>query len=216
MNDIFSYEWHENTRRNRLTARLVLQAIVLAVIVGFGPDLLFLLIGYDSDLYIYQLCFMSIVIPVIIVTSVLSCYNSSITDVTTSSLVMKENTVKVTRHVTAETGRRFIATWDSLEIIAYKVDEFHRVIQIDAKWKASAYRVKRNRHARSSSDKFQYIQGSFVDSDIRSHPQTFQFTPESFYKATAYLERNCFEMMTEMTAEEYEKAKPFIHKHYEI
>lgn len=204
MNDIFDYKWHELTKGRRLTANLILQAIILAVIVGFGPNLIPMLMGYGSDIYIYQFKFMIVAIPVIIVISVISYYNNPVTDVTTSSLSITHNTAKVTRHVIAETGRRFFVTWDSIEIMAYKINEFHRVIQIDAKWGVSAYRMK-------GEDA-----GAFVDSDIRTYPQTFQFTPEAFYSAVAYLREKYPDKMTNMTKEEYEKAEPFIHKHYEI
>lgn len=202
MDNAFIYEWHELTKGRRLTAKLILQAILLAVIVGFGPELVLMLMGYAPD--IYQMRYMIVVIPVVVIISVISYWNNPIAEITTSSLAIENNIIRVTRHVITETGRRFFAVWDSIEIKGYKVDEYHRVIQIDAKWSVSAYRLK-------GTDI-----GNFVDSDVRSHPQTFQFAPEAFYKATEYLEKNHFDMITEMTAEEYEKAKPFIHKHYEI
>lgn len=204
MIDAFVYDWNELTRGRRLTIKLVLQAIVLAVIVGFGPDLILMLAGYGSEISAYQFKFMAVVIPVVVGVSVLSYRNNPVMDVTTSSLLIDKDVVRVTRHVISETGRRFFAVWDSMEVKGYRVDEVHRIIQVDAKWKVSAYRMRGKEP------------GSFVDSDIRSHTQTFQLKPEAFFEASAYLQEHCFNITSAMTKEEYEKAKPFIHKHYEL
>ena len=205
MSDIFVYEWHELTKGCRLTVKLIIQAIVLAIIAGFGPDLILMLMGHGSDVYIYQFRFMAIAIPVIIGVSVISYRNNPVADVTTSSLTIDRDVVRVTRHVISETGRRFFATWDSLEVKGFKIDELHRVIQIDAKWKVSAFCMKGKKP------------GSYVDSDVRSHPQTFQLAPEAFYTAIKYLrEYDSYMTITNMTSEEYDQARPFIHKHYEF
>lgn len=202
--DAFIYEWHELTKGRRLTAKLILQAVLLAVAVGFGPDLFLLFTGYQSDISIYQFRFMVVAVPVVVGVSVLSYWKNPVADVTTSSLVIDGDVVRVTRHVIAETGRRFFATWDSIEVKSYKIDELHRVIQIDAKWDVSAYCMKGKKP------------GSFVDSDVRSHPQTFQLAPEAFYTAVRYLQEHNPGMVTDMSVKEYEQARPFIHKHYEI
>lgn len=204
MDEIFAYEWHELTKGRRLTVKLVLQAVILAVIAGIGPELLFLATGHGSVASMYELKFMMVAIPVIIGVSVISYRNSPVTDITTSSLLVDGDAVKVTRHVISETGRHFFATWDSLEVYAYRVDELHRVIQVDAKWKVSAFRMKGRKP------------GRFVDSDVRSHPQTFQMAPEAFYSLSAHLKEKCPDIVSVMTPGEYERAKPFIHKHYEI
>lgn len=204
MNKIFTYEWHELTKGCRLTAKLAIQAIILAIIVGFGPDLLLILAGYGSEVDAYQFRFMAIAIPVVVIISILSYRKHPVSDITTSSLQINDQKVKVFRHVIAETGRRFYVIWESVEVKNYKIDEFHRVIQIDATWNVTAYRMKGKEI------------GDFVDSDIRSHPQTFQITPEIFYEALTYLQEHCFDLVLEMTPEEYEKARPFIHKHYEL
>lgn len=204
MNNVFTYEWHELTKGSKLTAKLIIQATLLAIIVGLGPDLMLMLMGKGSDVYVYQFRFMIMAIPVIVAVSVISYRNNPVADITTSSLFIDGNIVKVTRHVISETGRRFFAVWDSIEIKSYKIDELHRIIQIDAKWKVSAYRMKGQK------------QGAYVDSDVRSHPQTFQLAPEAFYTAVEYLKEHYSDIISDMTPEEYEKARPFIHKHYEI
>lgn len=204
MSDAFTYTWHELTRGRRLAARSVIQAILLAIVVGVGPDLVLLLIGHNCNAPGYQLLFMAVAVPVILVISVLSYGNKPVTDVTTSSLIIANSLIRVTRYVISETGRRYYATWDALEVRGYKLDELHRVIQIDATWNVSAFRMKGKNP------------GPFVDSEIRSYTQTFQLKPESYYTAVDYLKTRCTDMISDMSPDEYEKAETFIHKHYEI
>lgn len=198
----FVYEWRELTKARRITPKLILQAVVLAVIVGFVPDLVMYLMGH-SDVYAYQLRFMLVAVPMVVIISVMSYRNNPASDVTTSTLIIDGDIVKVTRHVIAETGRRFFVEWDSLEIKAVKADEMHRIIQFDARWKASAYKEKNGRYA------------GYVDSDVREHPQTFQLAPEEYYRAVKYL-KEWGHVITGMTTKEYKEARPFIHKHYEL
>lgn len=202
MTNRFTYEWHELAKKRKMNPKLLLQAFLLAIIAGFGPELVMTLMGRAPDMY--QLRFMAVVIPVVVILSVNSYYTRSAADITTSSLVFENDMIRISRHVTAETGRRFYAVWDSLEIKNIKIDEFHRVIQIDADWQVRAYRMKGTEV------------GRFVDIDERSYPQTFRLSPEAFYEARAHLEKYCFDKISEMTNEEYEKAKPYILKHYEI
>lgn len=202
MTDRFTYEWHELAKKRKINPKLLLQAFLLAVVVGIGPELVLMLMGRALD--VYQLRFMMVVIPVVVALSVNSYYTQSAADITTSSLIFENDLVRISRHVTAETGRRFYAVWDSLEIKNIRIDEFHRVIQIDADWQVRAYRMKGTEA------------GKFVDVDERSYPQTLRLSPESFYDARAHLEKYCFNKISEMTKEEYEKAKPFLLKHYEI
>lgn len=198
----FIYEWRELTKAKRITPKLVLQAAVLAVIVGFVPDLAMYLMGH-SDVYVYQLRFMLVAVPVVVIISVMSYRSNPASDITTSTLLIDGDVVKVTRHVIAQTGRRFFVEWYSLDIKIVKTDEMHRIIQFNARWKASAYTEKKGKASR------------YVDAGIREHPQTFQLAPEQYYKAVEYL-KECGYKIEDMTAEDYYVARPFIHKHYEL
>lgn len=202
MEEPFVYEWKELTKAKRITPKLILQAALLAVIVGFVPDLVMYLAGY-SDVYVYQFRFMLVAVPVVVIISVMSYRSNPASDVTTSTLIIDRDIVKVTRHVIAQTGRRFFVEWCSLEIKEVKADELHRIIQFDARWKASAYKEKRGMAA------------GYVDADEREHPQTFQLAPEKYYKAVRYLKEWGY-VVKHMTTKEYKDARPFIHKHYEL
>lgn len=200
--EAFIYEWRELTKARRVTPKLILQAVALAIAVGFVPDLVMYMLGH-SETYAYQFRFMLVAVPVVLFMSVVSVIKKPESDVTTSALVIDGDFVVVKRHVIAQTGRRFFVEWYSIGISAIKIDEMHRTIQFNAKWKVNAYRDKNGKAA------------GYVDSDVREHPQTFQLTPESYYEAVRYLEENGCRVEA-MTEAEYEKARPFIHKHYEL
>lgn len=202
MNDTFIYEWHELTKGRKLTVKLILQVILLAVIIGLAQEFTFVIMGHTPD--IYHLQYMLGIILVVITVSIISYQKNPVTEVTTSSLTINGDVTQVSRHVITDTGRRFFAVWDSIEITGYKIDEFHRVIQINARWKVSAYKMKGKNV------------GDYVDSDIRSYPQTILLPPEDFYKALEHLNKTVPDKVMIMTKEEYEKAESFIHKHYTL
>lgn len=200
----FIYEWHELIKGRRLTAKLILQAVILAVLVGFGPELVCMAMGYGLDTSIYQLRFMAAVVPIVLIISIISYRKEPTSEVTTSTLCIDGETAKITRYVMSEKEHRFFVTWDSLKITAIRIDELHRTIQINGRWRVSAYGVKKGKP------------GKFIDSEIRAYPQTFQFTPEAYYEAVLYLEETCPDLLSELDEKEYREAKKFIHKHYEI
>lgn len=204
MNDVFTYEWHELTKGRRLTPKIVLQAVLLSIIVGFGPELVCTLLGYGSRIDVYQIRFMVVAVPVILAISILPYWKNPVNDVTTSSLTIDTDTVRITRHTISGTSRRLFVTWDSTEITECKFDELHRVIQLNGTWITSAYRMKGTKP------------GPFIDSFTRTQKQTFQLSPETFYKALDYLKEHYADIVSPMDSEEYQNAKPFIHKHYEI
>lgn len=203
-NDTFIYEWHEPVKGHVISLKMILQAVGLAVVVGLGPELFMMLIGHGNDASVYQLRYMLVLIPVVLIISIISHKNGSRVDVTTSSLVIEDGVVKITRFVTAETGRRFFCEWSSLDLRQVCYDELHRVIQISAAWKVSAHKVKDKKP------------GAFIDSEIRDYPQTIQLAPEAYYTVIKYLQNNHNDILTEMSKDDYEAARPFIHKHYEI
>lgn len=199
--DPFIYKWPERTKARRPSWKLILQAVLLTLAVGFGPDLITYLAGYEPDIYPYKLYFMLLTVPVILISSIVSYRKSPASEITISSLTIYEDVITVTRHVIAETGRRFYVEWKSLKIKAVKIDDDYRVIQIDARWKASAYKEKHGKVRR------------YVDSDSREHPQTFQLGTRQYYAAVEYMKENGYKIQ-QMTADEMEKAKPFLLKHY--
>lgn len=200
----FIYEWHELIKGRRLTPKLIIQTIILAALVGFGPELICMAMGYGSDASVYQLRFMAAVVPIVLIISIVSYRREPTSEITTSTLCIDWADVKITRFVMSEKEHRFFVTWDSINISAIRMDELHRTIQIDGQWKVSAYEVKNGK------------QGRFIDSEVRAYPQTFQFSPEAYYEAVMYLEDNCPNMLSELDEKEYQEAKEFIHKHYEI
>lgn len=201
--DYFLYEWQELTRARRLSAGLILQCIFLALAVGFGPDLVMYLTGYCSDIYPYKLYFMLLTVPLILILSIQSYRKKPESDITTSTLFIEDDVVAVTRHVIAETGRRFFVEWESIGQAVIKRDDERHILQINAKWKASAYK---DVHGKA---------GRYIDSDCREHPQTFLLKPEKYAEALEYLTDNGYAVVM-MTADELEKAQPFLHKHYEV
>lgn len=200
----FNYEWHELIKGRRLTGKLVLQAVVLAILVGFGPELICMALGYGSDASFYQLRFMAAVIPVILIISILSYRKEPTSEITTSTLNINGDRVTITRYVMSEKEHLFYVTWNSIRVRAIRLDELHRTIQIDGSWEVNAYRVKNGKP------------GPFIDSEDRIYPQTFQLTPEAYYDAVIYLKAVCPDLLSKLSEDEYEIAKKFIHKHYEI
>lgn len=199
----FIYEWHELTKARKVSWKLVLQCILLALAVGFLPDLVMYLFGYGSDIYPYKLYFMLLTVPLILYYSIKEYRKEPASDITVSTLTIDGDVVTITRHVIAETGRRFFVEWQSLSINSIKTDHEQCVLQINAEWKASAYKESRNKV------------GRYVDSDCRTQSQTLQLNKEKYHEAVNYLETNGHGMLS-MTSEELEKAQPFLHKHHGI
>lgn len=199
--DPFIYKWPERTKARRPSWKLILQAVLLTLAVGFGPDLISYLVGYESHIYPYKLYFMLVAVPMILISSIISYRKSPVSDITISSLIIYEDVVKVARHVIAETGRRFYVEWESQQIDVIKIDDDRRIIQVVAEWRVNAHKERRGKV------------GKYVDSDIREHPQTFQLGTRQYYAAVEYMKENGYKIR-QMTAEEMEKAKPFLLKHY--
>lgn len=199
MDDVFIYEWQEPPKGYILTPKLIVHAVFLAAAVGLVHCMMFLF-GGDKSSVVYHAGFMAVAVPAAIVFSVLSCRK---VPGSMSSLAIYSEGVTVARHVVSETGRRYFAVWESLEITGWKYDEACRILQVNAEWDASAYRMRGGRP------------GRFVDSEVCRYPQTFLLDRKSFDSAMACLRAHCPDMLSPMTPEEYEEALPFIHKHHE-
>ena len=199
MNDLFTYEWKEVLKTQKLSVKTFIQIMVLSFAVGLIPGILFADIRHETKLGVYCSIIMVFIIPVTVIFLLLKD-NGKKTGI--STLSMCKDNIMVSRHVISGTGRYYYAVWDLMEAKMCKIDWKHQVIQMDGKWEVTAYAVKKGGNP-----------GRFIDSDIRSYTQTFQLPKEKFEKAVECLAKWGYPIM-KMTHIEYDEAVPFIRRHY--
>lgn len=203
MSNPFRYEWHEFTKGRRLSMRVILQAAMLSIAAGLGPDILLILIGSQksADVFSWPIRIAFVALLTIAFIAMSDIHDPEAFIMTTSTLEIG-TTVCITRHVTAKTGRQFFVEWESLKPPAFSLDEEHHILQINTEWDVRAYK-------RAGTKK-----GRFVDRETRNYPQTLQLSPEAFKNALTFLRDQYPDKLQSMTPEAYEAAKLYILKHY--
>lgn len=207
-NEVFIYEWNEPARKQKITPMMVLQAVLLGTAFSIIPVVVRFLSGGYSWRSVELISWAALVVILIPAIIIISSHDSK--DVLSSALLIdRVGCVRITRYVTSDSGRQYFATWDSLEWRQIKMREKECILQIDATWKVSAYKVVKDIFHRKTAP------GKFVDSDVRDYPQTFKLPPEDFGRAMKYL-KTCSTPVRDMAVSEYEKAVPFLLKHHTI
>lgn len=202
MGEKFVYEWQEYVQKKKLSASTIKQALLLALFVGTAPDIILMLTGHSMDVHASHFMFMLLVVPgavlLLAAADIFRCRKMKLT----STLTFDNGIITVTRHVLGESGRMMYLTWTSTRLDGLKVEKRRSMIQAAAVWEVSTFRMQGRKI------------GKRIDVDSREYTQTFWLPQEKFLTAISYLESHFQVPVTEMTQEEYEKALPFIYRHY--
>lgn len=206
--EAFIYEWNEPIKKQKITPMMILQAVMLSTAISVIPVAIQFFSGgqdrHPAEMISWAVL-MAIMAPVIIMASV----RDSGGVLPSALLIDRDGIIRITRYVTSDSGRQYFAVWDSLEWRQVRIREKECILQIDATWKVSAYKVVKDIFHRKTAP------GKFVDSDVRDYPQTFKLPPEDFGRAMKYL-KTCSTPVRDMAVSEYEKAVPFLLKHHTI
>lgn len=206
--EAFIYEWNEPIKKQKITPMMILQAVILSTAISVIPVAMQFFSGgqdrHPAEMISWAVL-MAIMVPVIIMASV----RDSGGILPSALLIDQDGIIRITRYVASDSGRQYFAVWDSLEWRQVRMRDKECILQIDASWKVSAYKVKTGIFHKKT------VPGGFVDSDIRDYPQTFKLPAEDFSQAMKYLKK-CAIPVREMTVSEYEKAVPFLLKHHTV
>lgn len=198
MDDRFVYEWKESERRPRPGPRFLLEAIFLAAAVACASVLASYVPGQDPSLLWIQTAVTAVATAVIVAASI-AYYVMGQPGKEQSELVMKGKDILITRHVTSESGRKYIVTWATMDPRSIAVRRDKGILRIESVWTVTACR-------RKDRDKP-------TDSSVRDYPQTLYLVPERFKEAVSYMDRHGMELR-DMTDKEYNDSLPFLSKHY--
>lgn len=203
MHESFDYGWEEAERRTGLHAGMPAKALLLSVAVASA----YMLLGHaPGSVPVPLQAGVMAACPVVMVACSVAWYMKGRPRRMVSAIHMEGRTVSVTRHVTAESGRRYVVTWSAEDILSVKARRQEHVLRIEAVWRVAAFQDRRG--------------GKEMDSSVRQGWQTVKLDGCAFEKAVAWLERHGAwtgkggRAVQDMTEAEFAEARPFLEKHH--